>query len=189
MTNLPPGADPSLAAFAAAFAEVAPVLDAWAHCRVRGDLRRRIEPEDLVQEIGVRACQRRQDFDPARGTFRQWVFGFANNVWLEALRELGRDPLGTRLRRGGDSQLPAVADTVTTISRRIAADEGHRACRARLAELDDDEQRLVAALSFEELSHGEAAALLGIADDTCRKRWQRLRERLRADPLLARLVD
>lgn len=185
----PPAGDSGLDAFAMDFAVAAPVLLAWAHCRIRGELRQRLDAEDLVQEVGVRACLRRGDFDPRRGTFRQWLFGFASHVWLEALRELGRDPLGGRHRRGGDSQLPAVADTVTTISRRVAADESHRTCRARLDELDDVDRRLVVAIGFEELTHGEAAKLLGIGEDACRKRWQRLRERLRLDPVLARLVD
>ena len=125
-------AEPDAAAaarFADDFAGVAPLLGAWAACRVRGELRRRLEIEDLVQEIGLRAWLRIADFDPQRGTFRQWLFGFANRIWLETLREIGRDPLGGRLRRGGDSQLPAIADTVTTISRRVASDEQQRACR------------------------------------------------------------
>ncbi|MBK8096027.1 MAG: hypothetical protein IPK26_02915 [Planctomycetes bacterium] len=86
------------AGFAAAFADAAGALHAWAHLRVRGELRARLEPDDLVQEIAVRACRQAADYDPARGTFRQWLFGFANRVWLETLRELGRDPLGARRR-------------------------------------------------------------------------------------------
>ena len=89
--------DRGLQQFATAFAAAAPSLLAWAHCRIRGDLQKRLEAEDLVQEVGMRACLRRGEYDPARGNFRQWLFGFANRVWLETLRELGRDPLGRRL--------------------------------------------------------------------------------------------
>lgn len=170
--------------FAENFAALAPTLFAWASCRIGRELRQRIDLEDLVQEVGLRACQRAADYDPARGTFRQWLFGFAHRVWLETLRELGRDPLGPRLRLGGDSTLPMVMDSVTTISRRVANDENARACRDRIDELDDDDRHLLVALGIEGLSHGEAAQLLGIAEDSCRKRWQRLRERLRGDPVL-----
>lgn len=179
-----PADDPSLQRFADEFAAVAPALQAWASCRIRGELRRRLEIEDFVQEVGMRACQRRGDFDPQRGTFRQWLFGFANRVWLETLRELGRDPVGPRWRSGGDSRLPAVADTVTTISRRVVRDEDARACRERIDALDDDDRTLLVAIGIEGLSHLEAGVLLGVGEDTSRKRWQRLRERLRDDPIL-----
>jgi len=178
----------SAARFSESFAEHAPALSAWAHCRVRGELRQRLDPEDLVQEVGFRACSKREDFDPARGSFRQWLFGFANRVWLEALRELGRDPAGPRHRRGSDSELPGLADSVTTISRRVATDESLRACRARLDELADDDRRLLACVGLEGMSHKETSAVLGIHEDSCRKRWQRLRERLQSDPQLLRLL-
>jgi RNA polymerase sigma factor (sigma-70 family) len=170
--------------FAAEFTAAAPALHAWATCRVGRELRSRIDVDDLVQEVGMRACVRAADFDPTKGIFRQWLFGFANRVWLETLRELGRDPLGPRRRLGGDSRLPAVADTVTTISRRLAKDEAALACRTRIDALDDDDRRLLVAVGLEGLSHVEAASLLGITEETSRKRWQRLRERLRGDPLL-----
>ena len=188
--SAPPPPDASgLQPFAAAFAAAAPALLAWAHCRVRGPLRHRLDAEDLVQEVGMRACVRRLDFDPARGSFRQWLFGFANRVWLETLRELGRDPLGGRQRRGGDSALPGVPDPVTTISRAVANDEALRACRVRLDELGDEDRQLLLGLGLEGLSHEEVAQLLGIGADACRKRWQRLRERLQADPVLRGLLS
>ena len=65
------------AQFARDFAELAPALHAWAYLRVRGALRQRLDPDDLVQEIAVRACLRAADYDSQRGTFRQWIFGFA----------------------------------------------------------------------------------------------------------------
>lgn len=172
------------APFAEQFAAAAPALFAWASCRIGRELRARIDVEDLVQEVGVRACLRATEFDPRRGTFRQWLLGFANRVWLETLRELGRDPLGPRRRLGGDSQLPEVAHSVTTISRRVANDETARACRARIDALDDEDRRLLVAVGIEGLAHAEAAALLGIGEEASRKRWQRLRERLRDDPVL-----
>ena len=184
MVSDPAPDDDARARFATQFAQTAPLLFAWAGCRIGRELRQRIDPEDLVQEVGVRACQRAADYDPGRGTFRQWLLGFANRVWLETLRELGRDPLGPRRRLGGDSRLPSVLDSVTTISRRVANDESARTCRARIDELDVEDRKLLVALGIEGLTHGEAGALLGIGEDACRKRWQRLRDRLQGDPLL-----
>ena len=173
---------------ASAFAAVAPALVAWARLKVRGELLRHLEPEDLVQEVVVRACLRQREYEPERGSFRAWVFGFAQRVWLEALRELARNPLGTRRRTGGDSQLPQVVDSITAISTRAARDEQLRACSARLAQLEEVDQRLLACVGLEGVSHADAAGLLGITADACRKRWQRLRERLQGDPVLRSLL-
>lgn len=175
--------------FAARFHDAAPVLLAWAHCRVRGQLRLRLDVEDLVQEIGMRACVRRGDYDAARGTFVQWLLGFANRVWLETLRALGRDPAGPLRRSGGDSVLPGVMDTVTTVTRRAARDEAAIACRDRLDTLDEPDRMLLLAVGIEGLGHAEAAAALGIGEDACRKRWQRLRAVLQGDPILRRFAD
>jgi len=180
--------EPEPEAFATAFAEHAPALLAWASCRVRGELRARLEPGDLVQEVGVRACSKFADFDPQLGNFRQWLFGFANRVWLEALREIDRDPLGGRRRHGGDTQLQGVPAAVTSISRAVANLDALRACRRRLDELDEDDRRLLTCIGLEGLSHAEAAVVLGIREDTCRKRWQRLRDRLQDDAELLRLL-
>ncbi len=175
--------------FAAAFADAAPALLAWASLRVRGPLRRRIEPEDLVQEVAMRAAQRFADYDPARGPFRAWLLGFAHRIWLETLRELARDPLGAVRRTGGDSRLPGLADTITAISQAAMRSEGMAACLRRIEQLPPDEQTLLTCLGIEGLSHQETAALLGIGADACRKRWQRLREDLRQDPVLAGLLQ
>lgn len=180
-----PGSQVPSASFLDALAATGPRLYAWAHVRIRGDLRRWLEPADLVQEVAVRACVRQASYDPARGTFRAWLFGFANRVWLETLRELSRAPTGARRRRGGDSALGEILESVTSMTQRVARQESLQAAMARLDELDDDDRQLASLLGLEGLSHIEAAAVLGIAADTCRKRWQRLRERLQAEPALA----
>lgn len=189
MANDPTPSQPSgSSGVAALFVEVAPALVLWANLRVRGELRQRIDPQDLVQEVALRVCTRAADFDPARGSFRGWVFGIASRVWLELLRELARDPVGPRRRIGGDTAVHGIADTVTSISQRAAADEQVRACLSRLALLEHDDQQLLTYVGIESLSHIETARLLGIEPDACRKRWQRLRDRLREDALLQRLL-
>lgn len=172
----------------AAFAELAPVLLTWAHARLHGALRRHLEPEDLVQEVGLRACATAEHYDPARGSPRQWLFGIANRVWLELLREVARDPGGPLRRSGGDSQLPDLKSPITTITRRIVLDERHRHCYALIDQLEAEDRKLLVAIGLEGLSHLEAAALLGIHEAACRKRWQRLREQLSADACFQQLL-
>ncbi|MBK8096026.1 MAG: hypothetical protein IPK26_02910 [Planctomycetes bacterium] len=77
---------------------------------------------------------------------------------------------------------------MTAISQRAARDEVHREAMARLQQLPEDERRLLACIGIEGMSHAETATLLGIAEDACRKRWQRLRERLQNDEQLRRLL-
>lgn len=194
--NQVPDADPqrpvaatAAADFATRFEQVAPALLAWAHLRVRPGLRASIEPEDLVQEVGCRAFARAQDFDPARATFRQWLFGFANRVLLEALRELGKRPGAALRRTGGDTVLGEVAAQVTTISRRVARDDSLRRFLLRLGELPAEDHSLLVHHGLEGLAFAEVGKLLGIEEATARKRWQRLGERLRADPVFAALAE
>lgn len=180
-----PGSHDPSASFLDALAESAPRLYAWAHVRIRGDLRRWLEPADLVQEVAVRACVRQASYDPTRGSFRSWLFGFANRVWLETLRELARAPIGARRRPGGDSALGAILESVTSMTQRVARQESLQTAMRRLDTLDDDDRQLASLIGLEGLSHVEAAAVIGIAADACRKRWQRLRERLQSEAALA----
>ncbi|MCB9871040.1 MAG: RNA polymerase sigma factor [Planctomycetes bacterium] len=183
----PPAPPPT---FLEALAAIAPDLYAWAHLRLRGALRNRLEPAELVQEVAVRACLKQHTFDAGLGNFRGWLFGIANRVWLETLRELARDPLSGPRRLGGDTVLAEVLDSVTPITQRIAAQDGLRAAMARLDELEPEDRQLLGLIGIEGLGHAEVAAILGIAVDASRKRWQRLRERLRGDrDLAAWLLD
>jgi RNA polymerase sigma factor (sigma-70 family) len=175
-------------AFAVEFEQVAPALLAWAHLRVRPALRGGLDPEDLVQEVGCRAFARCGDFDPARATFRAWLFGFANRVLLEALRELGRNA-STRKPAAADPTLSQIADSITAVSRRVAKAETFRLFLQQVDGLDDQDRALLVQVGIEGNSHAEVAAVLGIGEDTARKRWQRLRDRLRADPVFAALAS
>lgn len=178
-------------AFANDFAAAGPALLAWARLRVRPELRALLDPEDLVQEVGCRALTNLASFDPARASFRQWLFGIANRVLLEALRELGRHPVRRSApvadgsNTGGFSD---VAAAVTTITRKVARDELIARFLVQVDALEDGDRALLLHHGLEELPHGQVAGLLGIGEDTVRKRWQRLRDRLRGDPAFAVLA-
>lgn len=174
--------------FVREFEAAGPALLAWARLRIRPELRARLEPDDLVQEVGCRAWAQIDRFDPALGSFRRWLFGFANRVLLEALRDLGRarpDGAAPRTQPAGVSEIAA---SVTSVTRKVAREEVVRLFLSRIDALEGEDRDLLLHRGLEGLSHPETATLLGIGEDAVRKRWQRLCERMRDDPVFRSLV-
>jgi RNA polymerase sigma-70 factor (ECF subfamily) len=183
---MPPDSQPS---FASQFEAAGPALMAWARLRVRPELRRLLDPEDLVQEVGCRAWRSLDAFDPARASFRQWLFGIANLVLLEALRELGRASWrAVGSDETGAPGLSGVLAVITSVTGRVARDEAVRLFHARLEALPAADRALLLHRGIEQLPHAQVAELFGISEDALRKRWQRLCEQLRDDPLFAALA-
>ena len=170
------------------YEEIAPTLYAWACLRIRPSLRGRIDPEDVLQEVWVRALAAERPRDVHDSTFRAWIFGVAKNVLLEALRktERGRgEGVGSETRRALVSGVP---DQATAVSRRVAGDEALRLFVERARALPDEDRMILLHHGFEGLSHGTVATRLGLPRDTVAKRWQRLRTRLLDDPQLRGLL-
>ena len=181
-----PSGEPS---FPSLYEEVAPALYAWASLRLRPGLRGRIDPEDVLQEVWVRAIEaepRRRELGTA---FRPWVFGMAKNVLLEALRktELGRGE-GWGNPSSHLALVDQLPDQATAITRRVAKDENMRLFLERARELADDDRMILLHHGFEGLAHADVATRLGLPRDTVAKRWQRLRSRLLEEPTLRGLL-
>lgn len=166
-------------AFAELHARIAPALFGWTYLRVPPALRGRLEPADVVQEVLCRVIARRAEFDPARGSFRAWVFGFARVVLHEGLRALARD--GRSRAEFGHTDLGAVPEDVTSLTQRLARDESLRAFAERAAALEPEDRRLLLLRGLEGLEHDAIGQELGISGPAAAKRWQRLRERLGAE--------
>lgn len=165
-------------AFGTLYRRIAPAVFAWVSLRLPTELRGRLDPEDVIQEIWARALDRFSRFDPARGSFRAWLFGVASRVLLESLRRTHRHQRGVA---AGDEAplLPEdVPDDVTSQSRRLARDEAFARFLSQVRGLAEDERRLILFRGLEGLPHDEVARRLDISRETSMKRWQRLRERL-----------
>ena len=158
----------------------APAVFAWANARVHGGLRRRMDPEDLLQEISIRAFERFEEYDGSRSPFRAWIFGIANNVLREALASLRSRPAEGLTGASDDEPDPlaALPDDATSVSRHVARSETMRALCLKIGELSDDERRLLIYRGFEGRSHPDTAERLKISTAAVEKRWQRLLERL-----------
>ncbi len=177
--------------FTERYVAVAPALFVWLELRGAPLLKGRFEPEDLLQEVWLRAYRIRERFDPERSSFRAWIFVVAKNVLLEAARKARRLERFSG-GRGGTSKfqrLAAIPDEATSVTQRVARDEELGRLRRWLEALPESERDLVVHLGLEDLSLREAATRLGIPRETLKKRWQRLRAKLRARGLDRILSD
>ncbi len=163
------------------YATLGPALEAWARLRLKPQFKRLISPEDLTQEIWLRATQIRNSFDPKRATFRTWLFSIAKHVLLEAQRSLRRHSM--EMTPEGHSsriaRIEAVPDDLSAITRRLRVDEGVARFVDRVSELDDLDRKIIIHCGLEEMSVAEAATRLDGTPAAIAKRWQRLRDRMR----------
>ena len=169
-----------LTQFTRLYERLAPGLLAWARLRIVRELRGRLEPEDLLQEVWIRTLELFPRFDQERGEFRPWVFGVAKNVLLEAVRRTRSGP--TLPGAGGDSDRlgpPDVPDSVTSIATRMSRDETVAAFVDHVQGLDPMDQHVLVMFGLEGMRGDEVARRLGIQRDAAFKRWQRLRVRLK----------
>lgn len=148
--------DPELLA-RALYEEHGPALEGWAYSRFD-------DPqlaEEVVQETVLAAWRKYDQYDPAIGSERAWMFGIARNVaatrYQRNLRHLRAVPTHPVSDSGlDDAELARVAE------RSLIAD----ALRA----LSPDHRTVVAAAYWEGLSTKEIASRLGIPDGTVKSR-------------------
>jgi len=169
------------AVFRDLYERIAPSLVAWTRLRTGPGNTGSVEAEDLLQEVWLRALAEFSRYDPARSTFRAWIFGIAKNVSYEAWREgerfrpLPRSPEGT----AGLEEWPDVATTIRT---RLGRDEAIANLFRRVEDLDPCDRQLLLHCGFEDMSCAQAARQLGLGAEAASKRWQRLRSRLAERP-------
>ena len=135
-------------------------------------LRRVEDPEDAADVVAETflVAWRRLDEVPSDAEARLWLFGVARRVIANRRRaERRRTRLGERLAESLRTELatqPAPADEAAEVLRAMGG-------------LGDDDRELLLLVSWEELSPGEAAKVLGISSLAARSRLHRARRRLR----------
>jgi RNA polymerase sigma factor (sigma-70 family) len=136
-------------------------------------LRRVDNPEDAADVVAETflVAWRRLDEVPFGGSETLWLYAVARRVTANLRRAEGRrGRLAERLVESLRSE--SVADSV-------ADGEAAEALRA-MRDLGEEDRELLLLVSWEELSPGEAAKVLGISSLAARSRLHRARRRLRA---------
>ncbi|MEZ6015494.1 MAG: sigma-70 family RNA polymerase sigma factor [Planctomycetota bacterium] len=167
--------------FGALYEALAPSLFAWARLRTGAMA---LDPDDLLQEVWIRALQSGASFDPARGSFRAWVFGIAKHVYLEALR---KRPV-RRDASQASAALNAWPEIVTSIRSRMARDESVKKLVEHVEAIDELDRKIFIHCGLEDMPCTLAAVRLGLSAEAVTKRWQRLRAKLRSDGVAEHLL-
>ena len=168
------------------YTNAVPTIVAWARLRVAGLPHGRIEIEDIVQETWVRALDAFPRFSRSL-SFRSWVIGIAQNVLLEALRSDGWHRTHRDHLEGGRT-LSQYPDSVTSISRAAARDDGLARLLELIARLSAEDRQLVLMHGLEERPLRRIAEQLHLSEEAATKRWQRLCARLREQPAFASIL-
>lgn len=134
------------------------------------------EAADLAQETFVRVWQQRSRFR-AGAEFRPWVFSIAMNLARNRLRWWRRRPVvsldpSTEAAAGATMHAPGGG---AELERRERA----AAVRDAIAGLPPDLREAIVLFEYEQMSHAEIAAVLGITPKAVEARLYRAREKLR----------
>jgi RNA polymerase sigma-70 factor (ECF subfamily) len=167
--------------FAQLYERIAPALYTWASLRIRPAMRMHVDPQDVVQEVWVRAWRAFPKFDPDQQNFRLWIFRIGKNVMLEAFRKVQRASAASAGAPGPSTklfQLHNLPDSATNVSRRVARDEGIQKVLEWVEGLEEEDKKLFVHCGLEGLSYAEVSERMQIHYETVAKRWQSLRLRI-----------
>lgn len=139
------------------------------------------EAEELAQETFVRVWQQRKKFR-RDAEFRPWVFSIALNLARNRLRWWRRRPaisLEAWTAPSDDGPGHAVAAPGFTAAESLERDERARAVRDAIAALPVDLREAIVLFEYEQMSHAEIAAAVGVTPKAIETRIYRAREKLR----------
>lgn len=150
---------------------LAPSLLAWAQLRCR---RSGFLPEDLAQEVWLRACRIFDGYDAQRSTFRAWLFAVAKNVLREMSAKSRRVWVAPR-PDSNEGRISRLAQSATSVASRAARAEGVERFVAWAQALDPTDRMVLIHCGLEGLTHAETGVRLSMSGEAVAKRWQRLR--------------
>ena len=160
------------AAFTALFEHFAPLVKTF----MRRSGVTEAAADELAQETLLLVWRKASLFDPSTAGAAAWIFTIARNIRIDAHR---------RGQRGGVTEISGVdaefhVDESPGPDSRVAAAQAETRVRAALAELSEEQRRVLELSFYEEKAHGEIARVLGIPLGTVKSRSRLAMNRLRS---------
>ena len=168
LSDLRPGS------FAALHTHLSPQVIAWAEFQLPREVRGWISPDELAQEVWVRAWTNFDSFDRSKGRFRAWLFGIAYKALRNELREGHRRRSRLQIEPLPDT-LVEMTSVVGQVSRRLDLER----LRQALDDLSAADRLIAVYRGLEGLSHQVVASRVGSTPDAVEARWRRMRPRLK----------
>jgi RNA polymerase sigma-70 factor, ECF subfamily len=180
----PPSSVFELAALGKLFEQHRARLLAMVRRRLDPALSARVDPEDIVEDAFLRAGSRWSDYDPGVMSGYTWLYRIVLDCLIETSRKA--HAAGRSIRRevpwpersSVELGLGLVGST-TTPSEAFARAELRQQIAWAVQQLKPDDREILAMRHFDELSHQEAAAVLGITPDAAMQRYARALRRLK----------
>ncbi|GAA5142944.1 sigma-70 family RNA polymerase sigma factor [Nocardioides marinquilinus] len=130
---------------------------------------------DLVADVFLAAIAGAHTYRSDRGPVIAWLYGVGRNTIAADARRRGRELRAVR-DLGGQRLLDA--GSLARIEERIDAERDARRLYLAIAELGDDDRRLLELVAVDGLSVADAARSLGVKPATARVRLHRSRARV-----------
>jgi RNA polymerase sigma factor (sigma-70 family) len=144
--------------------------------------------EEVVQDVFLTIWRKAAAFDPKRGAFQPWIYQIAHFRILNELRQQRRRPVTDQEPDGlGMAEL---ADPDPDPHETVWREEQRAALRSAIEALPPAQRRALDLAFFEDLSHQQVAAELGVPLGTTKTRIRAGLQKLRASvsPLVAAFV-
>ncbi len=126
----------------------------------------RAASEEIVQEVFTKVWRGAHDFTPERGSFSSWLIGITRHQCIDELRRCRRQPATESMDGSPYLELAGDDDPVQEAEHSLDQTRVRRA----LAQIPEEQRRLIEMAFLEGLTHEEIAAHSGIPLGTVKTR-------------------
>lgn len=139
------------------------------------------DAEDAAQEVFIKVFRFIESFT-GQSSFSTWLYRIASNVCLDILRKKKRQPADTvslyQSGAEGDEFVLPVEDDAPSPYESAQLNEAQRALNAALAQLGEEQRRVIILRDIEGFSYDEIAAVMHVPPGTVKSRINRARKSL-----------